>query len=324
MFPSIRAARLLALATCELASAMVPAAGLAQEAGARVGAHVLSMPAGSRAPGLAGAMTADHEGADVLFYNPAGGAVLQAAVTAAYQSHVVDITYVGGAGAYRIGRVVIGASAAFLDFGRIDVLVPDPNFGGQTGRRTGNTATAAEATGRLVLAAPLLAGKLRVGVAGGFVTTRIAEEARSSAVFDAGAQVDAGPIALGLALRNVGPDLKGHTLADTPLPSEARLGLQYRWRRSDGLGATAGADAIHRFGADETALAAGIEAGLLPSSTGIGAVARLGWSGAGGDIGRLRLGGGVSVGRFALDYTHQDFDAFGGVHRFGLRWSGPR
>jgi len=324
MSPDLRGGTRARLSACAMAALLMAAPGGAQEVGARTGAQVLSMPAGSRAPGLAGAMAADHSGADALFYNPAGAAALHAAATAAYQSHVVDITYVGGAGAYRIGRVVVGATAAFLDFGRIDVLVPDPAFGGQTGRPTGNTSGASEASGRVVLAAPLLAGRLRVGAAGGFVTTRIAEEARSAVVFDAGAQLDAGPVAVGLALRSLGPDLHGMTLADTPLPSEARLGVLYRWSRPDGLGAAASADLIRYLSAAENAVAAGIEGGLLPSATGVGAVARIGWSGGQDDIGRLRLGAGVSVGRFALDYTHQDFDAFGSVHRFGLRWSGPR
>jgi len=71
---------------------------------------------------------------------------------------------------------------------------------------------------------------------------------------------------------------------------------------------------------------AGAEAGLVPG-TGhrYGAVARIGYSGVQGSDGLapLQVGGGLTLGAFALDYTFQDLKYFGAVHRLGLRWLSP-
>jgi hypothetical protein len=33
------------------------------------------------------------------------------------------------------------------------------------------------------------------------------------------------------------------------------------------------------------------------------------------------VGAGLSLGDFALDYAYQNYDLFGSLHRFGVRWA---
>ncbi len=84
------------------------------------------------------------------------------------------------------------------------------------------------------------------------------------------------------------------------------------------------ADIVAFLEEDRTGVLLGLEGGLMPSgASGISAVARLGVDAAGGDdaLGALRLGAGIGLGDLDLDYAYQDFEAFGAVHRVGLRWT---
>jgi hypothetical protein len=63
---------------------------------------------------------------------------------------------------------------------------------------------------------------------------------------------------------------------------------------------------------------------LLPglAAHGIGAVARIGYNGVEGDgaLGALQLGAGLTLSDFAIDYAFQNYEFFGALHRFGVRW----
>lgn len=303
----------------------------AQEGVGAAGAQVLQLAAGARAAGMSGAYTAAWTDSDVLFYNPAGVATLDAAASLAYRRYTTQgVTFGSASGAYRIGRISIGAGATFLDAGEIPVIVPDPAFGGERGRETGETASAAESAVRLAGALPLLDGRLRVGAAAGIVSSTLADVDRGTAVFDVGAQYAPLPrITIGASLRNVGGDLSGDRSArSAPLPSEARVGATARLADDligfgdRGFGAVLAADVVSRLNEGSTGVVAGVEAGLMPPGTGeLGAVARAGYGvGSDGALGALRLGAGVTLGGIAVDYTFQRFEYFGGIHHFGLRW----
>ena len=316
-------------AACALAVAVagIPlvVAGRAQAQGAGAsGATVLQLLAGSRAAALSGAYAAATTDADVLFYNPAGIAGLTAAAGASYQRHVEDIGVATASGAIRAGRLVFGASAVFLDYGSIDELVPDPDFGGQTGVATGNTVGASEMAARIAAALPLMDGRLHVGAAAGFVSTSIADASRGTAVLDIGAQYLLSQVTLGAALRNIGGSLSGGGLADAPMPTEVRFGAMVQLVRPAGVGAIASADLVHGLNEGVTGVVAGVEAGLLPrSASDVGAVARLGYNGGTGSDGQgaIQFGGGLSLGGIAIDYAYQNYDLFGSLHRFGVRWT---
>jgi hypothetical protein len=318
--------RTAAAVAYSMAAAMaLPMAPLHAQGAGSAGAAVLQLLAGGRAAALSGAYSAADGDVDVIFYNPAGIARLDAGASVSYQRHVQDIGVANGAGAYRFGRIIVGVGAAFLDGGSIQVIEPDPDFGGQTGRETGATASASEVAARAALAMNMLDDRLQLGAAAGFAAATIANASQSAAIFDLGAQWRMRTITLGAALRNLGGAMSGAGLADADLPSELRGGATTSFHAGS-IGVLVAADLVHRLAEERTGFAAGIEAGLVPAAgvaaQGIGAVARIGYNGTEGEaaLGALQLGAGLSFGDFAIDYAYQNYDFFGSLHRFGVRW----
>ncbi len=313
------------LALALLATAIAgPAPLRAQDGGSgTTGAVVLELPAGSRATAFAGAYTAGTD-IDALFYNPAGAGRLDAAAGLAYESFVADITLGSAAAALRVGPVVLGAAISYLDGGSVDVLEPDPAYGGQTGRPTGATATAGETAAKLAVAVPLPLSNLRVGAALGYVSSDLANTSHSGAIVDLGLQYDPTPaVTVGAAVRNIGGSLSGP--GDAPLPREARFGVSAGMPLGERIGGRVSADYIAHLEDSGGVFAGGVELGLLPDpKRHLSAVGRIGYgtqSGSDGLGGELRLGAGVGLGPVSLDYTYQSLDFFGAVHRFGIRWS---
>ncbi len=307
------------------AAAAVALPAHAQDGTGSTGAAVLQLPAGSRAAALSGAYVAAAGDADALFYNPAGVAALGAAASLAYERHVADITFGSAAGALEVGPLVFGLAATYLDAGEIEVFEPDPDFGGQRGRETGEVTGARESAARIAVAAPL--GRFRVGAAAGVVTSNLAGLSRSAPLLDLGVQIDLPAVTLGASLRNIGPALGGDDGADIRLPTEARLGARSDRELGGGLGFTVGADLASDLRAGTTRVAGGVEAGLLPhADRRVAAVARIGMDSEGrtdGGLGALRLGAGIALDRLAFDYTYRELQYFGGIHRIGIRWSRP-
>jgi hypothetical protein len=311
------------LAIAIAAALAAPAAALAQGSGT-TGATILQMLAGGRASAMSGAYTAATLDADVLFYNPAGAASLGAAASVSYQRHVEDIGLSTGAGAYRFGNIVLGASAIFLDYGEIREFIPDPDFGGQTGIPTGNMVGASEVAARLTGALPLADGRFHLGASLGYISTDLAGTGRGTPFLDVGGQYLLSALTLGAAVRNIGGALSGSGVADADLPMEARLGAMYQFARDTGFGGAVSADLVSGINGGTTGVIAGFEAGLLPrAASSVGAVARVGYDTGVGESGQgaLALGGGVSLGPLAVDYAWQNYELFGSLHRIGVRWS---
>jgi hypothetical protein len=312
----------LAGLTAVLVAATSPLA--AQDGAGTAGATILQLPAGSRAPALSGAYAAMSGDADALFYNPAGVANVAGAASLAYQRHVEDIGLISAAGAFRTGRLVFGASLLVLDFGDIAEIVPDDDFGGQTGRPTGNTVGASELAARASVALPLVEDRLHVGLTTGLVSTDLAGARRSAPFLDAGVQYLLPRVTVGASLRNLGGSMSGSGLADAPLPTELRAGAVVDVSGAQGLGALFAVDLVTSLEEGTTGVVGGVEAGLMPRGAGLlGAVGRIGYdTGPGEDgLGALRLGGGISLAGIAFDYTYQRYDFFGTIHRFGVRWN---
>jgi hypothetical protein len=307
-----------------LVALAMPTAALAQGAGS-TGATVLQLLAGGRATAFSGAYSGSTDDADVLFYNPAGIAGLIGAAGFSYQQHVEDIGVATGAGAFRVGRFVLGASAIFLDYGDFQELVPDPDFGGQTGIPTGQTVSASEVAARLSGAMAFADNRVNIGASLGWVSADFAGTGRGSPFVDVGAQYRLASVTFGAALRNVGGALSGEDIADADLPTEARVGAMLQFVRPTGIGAVISADLVSEFRASQTGIVAGVEAGLIPGNAAgrIGAVGRVGFNGGAGEAGQgaLLLGGGISLGPVAVDYAWQNYDLFGSLHRVGVRWT---
>jgi hypothetical protein len=307
-----------------IALLVVPGILQAQGTGT-TGAQVLQLTAGGRASALSGAYTGVSGDVESLFYNPAGVTTLRRGAALAYETYVEDVALASFAGVIRIGRASLGLSGLFLNGGEIREIVPDPAFGGNTGMPTGEMADAVEGIARLSLAVPF-GDRLRAGVSAGFLSSSIADVTRGSPVFDLGAQYDLSFGTIGAALRNVGGSLSGAGIEDADLPTEARVGTSVELNRPDGLGVQFTGDVIARLREGSAGFLLGAEAGYRATSTrSLGAVARIGFSGAEGDGGlsALRFGAGLTLTSLSIDYTYQNLDFFGSVHRFGIRWTVP-
>lgn len=302
--------------------------GLAQTSGpGSTGGQILQLPAGARAAGLGGAYTTATD-ADALFYNPAGVADLAASVSLSYQAHVEDISLGTGAATFRFGRFALGASASFITTGSIVEVVPDPEFGGQRGRPTGEHFSAGE-TALRIHTATILGDRLSVGTGIGVVTSDMGGLARSATLLDLGMQL-AIPrmprLTVGAALRHLGGSLRGTGAEPAPLPTEARAGLAFRVPLPADAGASLHADLISPLREGGVNLATGVEFKVPPRpGHDLGIVARLGFNNKtiGQDWGSpFQFGAGIYLAELELDYSVHNLEHFGPVHRFGIRWTG--
>lgn len=314
-------ARLLLAAAIWAVFATAPAA--AQGVGS-AGAEILQITAGTRAAALGGAYTAVIGDPDAVFYNPASVAWLRQGAALGYQAYVEDVSLGSLSGAMDAGPLAVGGGLLFLDAGTIPEVVPDPAYGGERGRETGEEVGASEAAARVAAALTFAGGRAAAGAAIGVVTSDMAGVSRTAAFVDAGAQLRVrDDLALGLALRHLGAGLSNDAYGDAPLPAQARLGATYHRAVGSAYSAQAFADAAWGVEEETLGLAVGLEAGLQPTARGVSAALRAGATlGEGEDhLGRIRFGGGVSLGTLSLDYALQIFDYLGTIHRVGLRWT---
>lgn len=303
-----------------VAALAVPATLGAQQGAGTTGAQALQLLAGARAAGLGGAYTAAGD-ADAMFYNPAGLGPVGAAAALSFQRHVQEVSFGSVALARRVGPVVVGLGVAYLDAGSIDVLEPDPAYGGERGRATGETVTATESATRLAVAVPI-GERLRVGAVAGWATMGLADAARSAPFVDAGAQLAVSRVTLGAAVRNLGGAMRGSNVADAELPREARVGMALELPTMAGLGAQVAADWVSDLVGKSGWLVTGVEAGLMPTAARqVGLVGRVGYNANGDDAlqGALTVGAGLSLRGVAVDYAFQRLALFGDVHRVGVR-----
>lgn len=302
-----------------LIASLYAAAPLSAQSAGKTGAQVLQFNAGARASALSGAYSSARD-ADALFYNPAGIGGARVGASAAYESYSTKVSFGSAAGFTRMGAFAIGAGIAYLDAGEIAEVIPDQDFGGNTGTPTGNSVRAIESAARLSIALPLQDGRLRLGASLGFVSVGIAEVTSNAPVADFGVQYDWNAVTLSAVARNVGGTLSGD--GDTPLPTELRIGAALPITAARGIGVSFFADAISRVREGAFTIAAGIEGGLIPKDPdAIGLVARVGYDAEANQLSALRFGAGVTIRSVALDYAFQDLDFVGAVHRFGIRWS---
>lgn len=307
-----------------LALALAPAAPTVAQGAGSTGAELLLMSAGTRAAALGGAYTAAGGDPDAVFYNPASVVGLRQGAGFGYQAYVQDVSLGSLSGALEAGPLSLGAGVLYLDAGSIEEIVPDEAYGGERGRGTGERVGATEAAARLAAALPVADGRAAVGAAVGVVTSDLAGVGRTAAFLDLGARLRVGDrLDLGASLRNLGTDLAHEELGEADLPAQARLGATYRHAFGPLYGAAAFADGVWNIAEETAGAALGAEAGLLPEGGGVAAVLRAGVvvGEGGGQLGRLRFGGGVSLGALSLDYAIQHFRYLGTIHRFGVRWS---
>lgn len=203
------------------------------------GAQELRIPVGARGTALGGAILADVQGIEAVYWNPAGLAYLEN--TEAVFSHQpylaeINVNFVGVAHTIE-GLGTIGAAAKIVSIGDMEETTEDQPDG--TGRTYGPSLSVISMS-----FSRILTNRVSFGITGKFIYERIFEVSASGIAFDAGVIYDPGwnGIKMGMALKDYGPQMKfsgigfDRTLDDRPvtpkaasfdLPSSLCLGMSY-------------------------------------------------------------------------------------------------
>ena len=282
------------------------------------GSVLTVLPGSTRSAALGGAGAALVGDAGAMFANPAGIATIRhLSLEGSYEPYLAGSAVSAAALALRVRRWTWGVGAQTLDYGSEPVIVPDPATGGRRGMTTGESFHPYEA-----LAATSLVyrrGFAALGVTAKYDRQQIGVEVSDAWAGDIGMAIAVFDImAVGVSVQNLGGDLGNGAL----LPRRTRAGLTLNYTDPQGtyrlLTTLEGQWTRDRH----AVLVQGVEGGIVTG--GVGLVARLGYATrpAVTDASRITLGGGVVLGRLAMDYAFQAYGALGGAtHRVGLRWT---
>lgn len=283
---------------------------------------VLQLPASARAAALGNAYSANGQDDAAIFYNPAQLAAAPGdgrSAGASVQRYVAESNVAALSGALRLGPGRIGVGLQLLDYGSEPEIVPDPDFGGERGRETGNRISATDVVASLGYGASI--GRVRAGMTAKLIRQQLASLSDATGALDAGVSLDVAGGTLAAVMQNSGGLLTlGSTTTALPLVYRGSVAFPailfgpFRMIEILELSRQRGGDAVPSGGA-EVAMRArdGVELagrfGLAPRRE------------AASRGSRLTLGGGVSTRRFAIDYGYQTVEGLElGTHRVGVRW----
>ncbi len=271
----------------------------------------LEVPAGARASALAGAYASLAQGAEAVFWNPAGlqgthGVELAATHVELFQGLRDDQFAIAG-------RRWGGGLAASVRAQYTEAIPERDAIGNLIGTFGSHDLEFALGYGRA------LAPGLTLGANVKYVRERIANASAATYAFDLGAGWEPGPAGLkiGFAAQNLGPaaafTIDGEKGAPVPLPAAFQPGVSY---------AVALSPTLALGGALETRLTRGRSGvGLIGaelSAPAAGAALRLGWR-ANDNASSLCVGAGYTLSSVRLDYAFVPFnDDLGDTHRFSL------
>jgi len=282
------------------------------------GSIVAVLPGSTRSAGLGGAGAALVGDAGAVFANPAGIATIRhLSVEGSYEPYLAGTAVSAAAVALRVGRITWGFGAQTLDYGSEPEVVPDPATGGRRGIATGASFHPYEALATTSLV--YRHGFAALGVTAKYDRQQIGSEVSDAWAGDVGMAIAVFDImAMGVSVQNLGGDMGNGAL----LPRRTRAGLTLNYTDPQGtyrlLTTLEGMWTRNR----SAVLVQGIEGGIVTG--GVGLVGRVGYATRATvtDASRMTFGAGIVLGRLAMDYAFQAYDALGGgTHRVGLRWT---
>jgi hypothetical protein len=283
------------------------------------GSILTALPGSTRAAALGGAGAALVGDAGAVFANPAGIATIRhLGLEGSYEPYLQGTAISTAAMALRVSRFTWGVGAQAFDYGSEAEIVPDPATGGRRGMATGASFHPYEALA--VTSLVYRGGFAALGVTGKYDRQQFGAEVRDAWAGDVGIAVAVFDImAFGVSVQNLGGDLGGGDGALLPRRTRAGLTLNY----TDPQGTYRLLTTLEgQWTRDHSAvLIQGLEAGVV--TNGVGLVGRVGYATrpAVTDASPWSFGGGVVLGRLAVDYAFRSFDMMGGTHRVGLRWT---
>lgn len=274
---------------------------------------VLRLPTSAWALALGNGVTAGRATSEMLFHNPS-------ALTLSVGSAVSAQRWGGAATAASLAHAVvssnwgIGFGVRYLDYGAAGATITHPTELGTAGPELASSLAATVGVSRVVRG-------VRLGVAATYAEERHPADRDGVGVLDLGAGRDVGIFAVGVALRNLGPDrVLGTAAYATPL--RGTLGVALRPRA---IGTFFDAAAMAEVGVARDGRIDGsvggellwvpLEGWAIATRLGFRTVESIGESG-----GRpFTAGFGVSLDRFTLDYALDPARNAGTSHRIGIR-----
>ena len=282
------------------------------------GSILTNLPGSTRSAALGGAGAALVGDAGALFANPAGIATIRhLSIEGSYEPYLAGSAVSAAALALRVQRWTLGFGAQTLDYGSEPEIVPDPATGGRRGLPTGALFHPYEALATTSLV--YRRGFVALGVTAKYNRAQIGSDVSDAWAGDVGMAMAVFDImAIGVSVQNLGGDVGNGAL----LPRRTRAALTLNYTDPQGtfrlLTTLEG-----QWTRDRSAvLIQGIEGGIVTG--GVGLVGRVGYATRPTvtDASRVTFGGGIVLGRLAMDYAFQAYDALGGgTHRVGLRWT---
>ena len=298
--------------------ALLPIGPSAQLTAQTEGSILTILPGSTRSAALGGAGAALVGDAGAMFANPAGIATIRhLSLEGSYEPYLAGSALSTAALALRVSRWTWGVGAQTLDYGSEPEIVPDPATGGRRGTPTGASFHPYEALATTSFV--YRRGFAAIGVTGKYDRQQIGAEVSDAWAGDVGLAIAVFDImAVGVSVQNLGGDLGNGAL----LARRTRAGLTLNYTDPQGtyrlLTTLEG-----QWTRDRSAvLVQGVEGGVVTG--GVGLVGRVGYATRPSvtDASRFTFGGGVVLGRLAMDYAFQSYDALGGgTHRVGLRWT---
>jgi hypothetical protein len=299
-------------------AALLPIGPSARLVAQTEGSVLTVLPGSTRSAGLGGAGAALVGDAGAMFANPAGIATIRhLSLEGSYEPYLAGSAVSSAALALRVRRWTWGFGAQTLDFGSEAEIVPDPATGGRRGMPTGASFHPYEALATTSLV--YRRGVAALGVTAKYNRQQIGSEVSDAWAGDVGMAIAVFDImAFGLSVQNLGGDMGNGAL----LPRRTRAGLTLNYTDPQGtfrlLTTLEGMWTRNR----SAVLIQGIEGGIVTG--GVGLIGRVGYATRATitDASRMTFGAGIVLGRLAMDYAFQAYDALGGgTHRVGLRWT---
>ena len=281
------------------------------------GSILTALPGSTRAAAMGGAGAALVGDAGAMFANPAGIATIRhLGLEGSYEPYLQGTAITTAAMALRISRFTWGVGAQAFDYGTEAEIVPDPSTGGRRGMPTGASFHPYE--GLAVTSLVYRRGFAALGVSGKYNRQEIGAETSDAWAGDIGVAVAVFDImAFGVSVQNLGGDMGNGAL----LPRRTRAGLTLNYTDPQGTYRLLTTLEGQWTTGHSAVLIQGLEAGIV--TNGVGLVGRLGFATRPTitDASPWTFGGGVVLGRLAMDYAYRSYDMMGGTHRVGLRWT---
>ena len=274
-------------------------------------AAFLQIPVGARAVALGGAYTALATDAYAMHYNPAGLGLSPREIVFAHNEYVLDLSQEYIAYVHPLDKGAIGASVNYFDLGKFDKTVivgPVTNPTNFSSRGSFDASNYAITVG---YGRQILVDGFYLGISGKYISQSIDSYDGQTAAIDFGAyyQKPGSPLSLGLSILNIGDKIKMNAKYDA-LPLTFRVGGAYRII-PERLLITADLEKIDKD--DKYYGHAGGEFWVTPMFA-----IRAGWDGTTDAGTGLRLGAGVKVNAFSLDYAYGDEDELKQTHRISV------